>query len=451
MVPALRVRTVEDRPERADGEYVLYWMIAARRTRDNFGIQHAAERARALGKPLLVYEALRADYRWKSERFDRFVYGGMRDNAAHCAERGVTYFPFIESKPGSRMLEKLAKKACLVVTDDFPCFFLPHMVAKAGRVLDVRLEAVDGNGILPLASSASEFKTAHSFRRFVHKEIRPHLTAFPERDPLHGVDGAPMPPGASEIPEGTGGARRGEAIWEEFFAGSFGDYAAPKKNAAERGSSGLSPYLHFGHIGSHRMVGDILASWDPAQVTPPDNGRREGWWGLGASAEAFLDQIVTWRELGFHFNGHRPDYDRYESLPDWARTTLAQHAGDAREPCYTLEELDDGATHDELWNAAQGELRREGRIHNYLRMLWGKKILEWSASPEEALDNLIELNNRYALDGRDPNSYSGIFWTLGRFDRAWGPERPIFGKIRYMSSENTARKMRVREYVETYA
>ncbi len=147
----------------------------------------------------------------------------------------------------------------------------------------------------------------------------------------------------------------------------------------------------------------------------------------------------------------RDDYDQYDSLPAWCRQTLADHANDPREFIYPLEQFEKAETHDPLWNAAQTELVREGRIHNYLRMLWGKKVLEWSQTPKEALHVLIELNNKYALDGRNPNSYSGIFWCLGRYDRAWGPERPVFGKVRFMSSENTARKVRVRQYIEQYA
>ncbi|MEM7518000.1 MAG: hypothetical protein AAF368_13895 [Planctomycetota bacterium] len=160
---------------------------------------------------------------------------------------------------------------------------------------------------------------------------------------------------------------------------------------------------------------------------------------------------MTWRELGFNACTYVPNYDKFESLPDFALTTLAEHAGDKREYLYTLEQFERGQTHDKLWNAAQMQLVREGIIHNYLRMLWGKKILEWTKSPREALDVMIELNNKFALDGRDPNSYSGIFWVLGRYDRAWGPERPIYGKIRYMTSENTARKVRVKDYVVKYA
>ena len=172
---------------------------------------------------------------------------------------------------------------------------------------------------------------------------------------------------------------------------------------------------------------------------------------MSDAAEGFLDQLVTWRELGFNDCAHRDDHDRYDSLPAWSRATLAKHAGDRRPVVYDPEQLEAAATHDPLWNAAQNQLVREGTIANYVRMLWGKKILEWSPTPERALDVLIHLNNKYALDGRDPNSYSGITWILGRYDRAWGPERPVYGKIRYMSSENTARKLHVGDYLRRHA
>jgi deoxyribodipyrimidine photo-lyase len=190
--------------------------------------------------------------------------------------------------------------------------------------------------------------------------------------------------------------------------------------------------------------------WFFDRLSPKAQGKRSGWWGMREQAEAFLDQMVTWRELGFNMCYRRRDYDLYESLPEWALKTLEEHEMDPRPYIYNPEEFEKAKTHDPLWNAAQIQLVREGRIHNYLRMLWGKKILQWSSIPREAIGIMIELNNKYALDGRDPNSYSGIFWVLGRYDRPWGPERPIFGKIRYMSSKNTARKVRVERYIKKY-
>jgi len=172
---------------------------------------------------------------------------------------------------------------------------------------------------------------------------------------------------------------------------------------------------------------------------------------MSAASEGFMDELVTWREVCLNTCENRPrDYGRYESLPDFAKKTLAEHADDPRPHVYTLEQFENAETHDPLWNAAQNQLRREGIIHNYLRMLWGKKILHWTRSPREALEVMVHLNNRWALDGRDPNSWAGIMWVLGRFDRAWGPERPVFGKVRYMTSDNTARKYNVKAYVARY-
>jgi deoxyribodipyrimidine photo-lyase len=230
-------------------------------------------------------------------------------------------------------------------------------------------------------------------------------------------------------------------------------YAAGANDPDADNRSGLSPYLHFGHISSHELFHELVSreDWSPASLGEKTGGRREGWWGASPGAESWLDEFITWRELGYNMTSHRDDYDQFESLPDWAQATLAKHERDPRPIVYSLDEFAAATTHDPLWNAAQTQLVREGRIHNYLRMLWGKKILEWTATPRDALDVMIELNNKFALDGRNPNSYSGIFWVLGRYDRPWGPERPIFGNIRYMSSDSTRKKVCVREYLRKYS
>jgi len=190
--------------------------------------------------------------------------------------------------------------------------------------------------------------------------------------------------------------------------------------------------------------------WQLEQISDKPTGSREGWWNASPFVEAFLDEFITWRELGYNMCWQRPDYDRYESLPEWAQKTLRDHERDLREHSYTLKQFEHSQTHDELWNSAQRQLVLEGRIHNYLRILWGKKILHWTPDARTALAVMIELNNKYALDGRNPNSYSGIFWVLGRYDRAWEPEREIYGKIRYMTSNNTARKVRLKQYLKKY-
>lgn len=237
-----------------------------------------------------------------------------------------------------------------------------------------------------------------------------------------------------------------------FIRDRLAAYATDRNQPEARAQSYLSPYLHFGHISAHQVFAEVTAvdDWSPERLAAKPNGSRRGWWGASEAVESFLDELITWREIGHNMSAHRSDHADYGSLPGWALETLAAHAADPRPVIYSLDELEAAETHDQLWNAAQRQLLQEGIIHNYLRMLWGKKILEWSPSPRQALDAMIQLNNKYAIDGRDPNSYSGIFWVLGRYDRAWGPEREIFGKVRYMSSENTARKLQVAGYIERY-
>jgi deoxyribodipyrimidine photo-lyase len=488
-VPPLRIRPLNNLPPAAGGDYVLYWMIAFRRTRWNHSLDRALEWCRDLKKPLVILEALRAGYPWASDRIHRFVIDGMLDNAAELAKfatRGVHYYPYVEPRAGagSGLLDALAEKACVVVTDDFPCFFLPRMIAAAARRMLVRIEAVDSNGLLPLRSATQSFTMAFHFRRWLQKNLRPHLDedAFPQPDPLKGLGLPPMRPlsksltqrwpladlpaltsgpkalaslpidHAVPITETRGGSAAATKRLESFLSKQLSRYSEERNEPDADAASGLSPYLHFGHIAAHQVFSAATQreQWSAGKISDKADGKNTGWWGASAPLESFLDELITWRELGYNFSSQRADYDQYDSLPDWARKTLAKHGRDRREHTYSLEQFEQAKTHDPLWNAAQRQLVREGKIHNYLRMLWGKKIVEWSAAPQEALATMIELNNKWALDGRNPNSYSGIFWVLGRFDRPWAPERPIFGTVRWMSSENTARKLKVKGYLARY-
>jgi deoxyribodipyrimidine photo-lyase len=482
-VDRVRVRTLNAAGERARGGYVLYWMIAARRPGWSFALDHALAAAKRLDRPLLVLEALRAGYPWASDRLHAFVLAGMADNARAFAARGVRHHAYVEPEPGAGrgLVEALAARACLVVTDDFPAFFLPRMVAAAAARLDVRVEAVDGNGLLPVRAAGTVFPSAYAFRRFLQKQLPPHLLELPAADPLARGRRTRTP---AELPRGVasrwpaasaallaaapaalarlpidhaiapsaalpGGHVAGRARVRDFVDERLADYAEGRRHPDRDGASGLSPYLHFGHVSPHEVFAAVAEheGWHPGRLGAKTAGKKEGFWGMSAGAEAYLDELVTWRELGFNFCAQRDDHDRYESLPEWAQKTLAAHADDPRPERYTLGQLEAAATGDAIWNAAQAQLVGEGRIHNYLRMLWGKKILEWAPSPRTALAWMIELNNKYALDGRDPSSYSGIFWVLGRYDRPWAPNRPIFGSIRYMSSPATRRKLDVDAYV----
>ncbi|MEM8963754.1 MAG: deoxyribodipyrimidine photolyase [Acidobacteriota bacterium] len=466
-----------DAAVRGEGEYVLYWMTAFRRARYNFALQHAVEWARELDRPLVIFEGLRVGYRWASDRLHQFVFDGMRDNAAAFAEHRVTYYPWFEREVGEGrgLLEAWARRAAIVITDDYPCFFLPRMIAAAGATLDTRLEAVDGNGLLPLHAVDKVYKRAVDMRRFIQKHVLTHLEDVPLADPLVDVDLPVLDrvptdiadrwPAASpdslddpatlaalpidhEVPTVSyrGGSRAAAEQLETFLDRRLDRYLDDRLDYEERASSELSPWLHYGHLSAHEVFGRIIERerWQPADTAERVRGQREGWWGMSEVSEAFLDELVTWRELSFNTSARLADYDSYDSLPEWAKATLAEHADDPREHLYDLETFERADTHDEVWNLAQIELRKSGRIHNYLRMLWGKKILHWSSSPREAFAIMVELNNKWAVDGRDPNSYGGIAWVLGRYDRPWGPERPIFGKVRYMTSEATRRKMKLR-------
>ena len=483
-ISPLRLTVANQAAVRVDGDYVLYWMTAARRTSWNFALQRAVEWASQLQRPLVIFEPLRCDYRWASDRFHAFVIQGMADNAAACAKAKVTYLPYIEETVGHGrgLLMALASKCCVVVGDDYPGFFLPHMISAAAKKLNVHFEIVDTNGLMPLKASVAASPSAYVFRRFLQKNLRPHLDDMPKAAPLADAPRLPAPPfpkswGTQWNPanlslmNGTtaslsllpidhhvgvvalhGGEKAAGKQLTAFLSQGINRYHEERNGVDDGAASGLSPWLHFGHLSAHQVVANVLAqeNWSPQRLGTSTIGKREGWWGVGPGAESFLDELVTWRELGHHYCFHRPAHETWDDLPAWARATLDTHASDAREHIYTLDQFANSQTHDPLWNAAQRELRQDGRMHNYLRMLWGKKIIEWTHHPREALTIMTELNNRYALDGRDPNSSSGISWCLGRFDRPWAPQRPVFGQIRYMSSASTLKKIKLKGYLERF-
>jgi deoxyribodipyrimidine photo-lyase len=486
-----RVVALNKRALRSDGEYVLYWQIMARRTTYNFALERAVSHARELSKPLVVLEPLRIGYRWASDRLHQFCVDGMSDNSAAYAKAGVAYHPYVErvEGEGKGLLEALAKHACVVVTDDYPEFFLPKMLAAAGSALDqvgVRLEAVDSNGLLPVRAVDKPYTYAHQFRRMLQQRLPEILGDFPAKNPLREARGLPSPTSATRkiladvdarwpsvavarketeglirrvavdhsvgVVAGRGGSRAAAKILRRYLEMRLPRYIDDRTDLDNPAASELSPYLHWGFVSAHEIFAELAESesWTPLRLSPKPNGKREGWWGMSKPAESFLDELITWRELSFNGSAFLPNHDRYESLPQWALDTLDVHSADRRPAIYSLEQLELGETSDPLWNAAQGQLRADGFIHNYMRMLWGKKIIEWTRHPSEALDVMIHLNNKWAIDGRDPNSYSGIFWVLGRYDRPW-PERAVFGKVRVVTSASTARKISVKGYIHRYA
>jgi deoxyribodipyrimidine photo-lyase len=460
-------------------------MCAYRRTRSNFALQRAVELANQLSKPLVILEAIQCNTRWACDRFHQFILNGMSDNVAATLGTRATYCAFVETRPnqGKGLVESFGAHANAIIADDYPCFFYPSLYQRIAIEWHCAIELVDSNTVLPMRCVDRTFTVAHSYRRFMQKQLFQRVPVFPEDNPLEKLHAPTLEKLPEEIAsrwclwvgkqaadklktvslaslpidhsvsstDMRGGYLQAKSSLDQFIKERIGEYSTARNEPELEGSSGLSPYLHFGHLSAHEIFNRIAAAtdWSPAKLNVP-NGKMDGFWNMGENADAFIDQLMTWREIGFNMCWRERNYDRYESLPLWAQKTLEEHEADDRPFTYTRDDFEQAQTHDPLWNAAQRQLVKEGRIHNYLRMLWGKKILHWTKSPREALKVMIQLNNKYALDGRDPNSYSGIFWVLGRYDRAWGPERPIFGKVRYMTSESTRNKFRVKKYIEKH-
>ncbi|MEN3337114.1 MAG: deoxyribodipyrimidine photo-lyase, partial [Acidobacteriota bacterium] len=452
-------------------------MTAARRSRSNFGLQRAIEIAATLKRPLVVLEAVRCDYPWASARLHRFFLDGMAANTAAFAGRPLLYYPYVEDAPGAGrgLLAALGRHACAIVTDWYPAFFLPRMIDAAGAQVQVRMESVDSNGILPVSVHGRAFPTARGYRAFMQRVLKDHVREVPDPDPILALgdrwpvaglpddivarwpraaaglldrDGpafARLPIDHSVAPVATiGGSAAAARVLREFLERKLAAYREDHNHPDLDGTSRLSPYLHFGHISSHDVFAALMTRerWTTRRLGPGASGAREGWWGVSASAEMFLDQLLVWRELAFNGCAWTPAFAAYDTLPAWARQTLEAHLEDPRPYRYSLEALDAAETHDEVWNAAQRELKTTGWFHGYMRMLWGKKILEWSEHPADALASMEHLMNRYSLDGRDPVSYASFAWVLGRYDRPW-PERAVFGTVRCMTSDSARRKLKM--------
>jgi deoxyribodipyrimidine photo-lyase len=428
---------------------------------------------------------------------------GMQANARTAQRVGATYWPYLETpdQPARGLLRRLSADAALIITDDYPQFIVPAQTQALGQAIDVALHAIDGNGMIPLALLGKPVAAAAHLRPRLHKLFAQAWESRASAEPdFSGLPTAPEAPfhlaplntdldallsqvaldpthHVPAVPGVCGGSEAAKQCLDDFLRFKLARYAEersqpddPVRNSASR----LSPYLHYGHIGIQEVVERVLGSdWRVSQLNLKARNK-DGFFCDDANVNGYLDEAITWRDVGFHWsfeashrsgtvsrarNPHKPQFnfltfDFADSsdgtletvLPPWAWASLKKHASDPREHVYTLEQFELAQTHDPLWNMAQIELVVTGRMHNYLRMLWGKKVLEWSPTPEDAYQVLEHLNNKYALDGRDPNSYTGILWCFGLFDRPWPPERPIYGSIRYMTSASTEKKFKLAGY-----
>ena len=428
-----------------DGACVVYWMQRAQRGIDNAALDTAVEAANALGKPVVVFFAPVPSYPRGNLRHYQFLAEGIPDIAAALAERNIGFV--LRRFPEHSLLRFCDEvNPALVIGDENSMREPEAWRATAAKNLKIPLWTVDADVIVPSKILEKAQYAAHIIRprlqahlkRFLVSSDNPRANVAWKRpkqplafDPTSDItEGWPLDRSVSPVSNWHGGTTEAMRLLEDFVQRKLCGYATQRNKPESDHTSRLSPYLHFGHISPIT----VALAVEQAGAPNPDK-------------EAFLNQIITWRELAVNLVRFNPDYDSFECAEPWAHRTLGKHAQDPRPVLYTEPQLEHAETHDPLWNAAQMQMVNTGWMHNYVRMYWAKKILEWSRSPAEAHRAAVRLNDKYELDGRDPNGYAGIAWAIvGKFDRPWF-ERPIFGQIRYMSGESTGRKFDSKKYI----
>lgn len=427
---------------------VVYWMHRDHRASDNWALLFAAKMAADRDRPLLAVHCLHPAYPKANGPHFRFLADGLKEVQADLSARGVPFVELLGDPPLQVAQLANALDAAAVATDFDPLRHKRRWLAQAGAGLSCPLHEVDARNVVPcfVASDKCEYM-ARTIRPKIHRLLPEFLEPFPELPPVRPLEpglagllpewsweqterGVPGLSGANASRYFTAGGKAARAALDAFTRNGLRGYSVKRNDPSQDGQSGLSPWLHFGMLSAQRAALEAASS----SAGPQDK-------------EAFLEELIVRRELSDNFCLHRQDYDQVSCYPDWARKTLARHADDPRPYIYTPGQLEAGETHDPAWNAAQLEMARTGKMHGYMRMYWGKKILEWSPSPEQAQSVAVELNDRYGLDGRDPNGYAGIAWSIGGVhDRPW-IERPVFGQVRYMNFKGLARKFDVEAYV----
>ncbi len=434
-----------------NGKCIVYWMQRAERGIDNPAVDLAIDIGNELDLPVVVFFSAISNFPHANLRHYAFLNQGLRDIEEDLAERNVS---FVVRRPPTNSLEKLLAEvdAAMLIGDENPC----REPERWGRVLAKRLTlpfwTVDADVVVPSALFPRHQYMLHIMRPRLLAELPKYLLPMPRTKAKQRWE---RPRGfetfnvMSDVTAGwrdfdrsvkpvdnfTGGTHAALKRLKHFVAHGLADYAKQRNHPEADGTSMMSPWLHFGHISPITIA---LAC---------EQAVREGK-ATVAARDAYFNELIGWREISVNFVKYVPNYDSIEGAPEWAQATLREHAGDKRDPMYTLEQMERAETYDELWNAAQIQMVKTGWMHNYLRMYWAKKILEWAPNPALAWEWAVILNDKYELDGRDPNGYQGIAWAMGGVhDRPWF-DRPIFGTVRYMSGASTGKKFDSKRYIE---
>jgi deoxyribodipyrimidine photo-lyase len=429
-----------------EGTCVVYWMRRSQRALDNPALETAIQVGNALGKPVVVFFGL-VPVTNGNLRHYIFLLQGLASIQEELRRKNVGFV--LRAFPDHSVAKFCAEvRAALLITDENPLRGPESRAAKVVEQVRIPVWSVDADVIVPSKTIPTKQYAARIIRPKLLRLRNEFLLTPPNRKakvrwrgevyrgPFDhsclerlGVDKAVMP-----INQLRGGTAEGLRWLRKFLNNKLKHYEVQRNHPENDGTSRLSPYLHFGQISPLTIASKVMKASAPK-----------------SAKEAFLDQLITWRELAINFVRHNELYDTLECAEPWAHRTLAKHARDKRYVIYNERQLEDGETHDPLWNAAQIQMVEGGWMHNYMRMYWAKKILEWTRSPAEAFHIAVRLNDKYELDGRDPNGYAGIAWAIaGKFDRPWF-ERPIFGQIRYMSGASTGRKFDSRKYISQHS
>jgi len=448
-----RILQLNEAPLRSGAKYVLYWSQMNRRVESNQGLLYSVEIANQLALPVLYYEGLTCSYPHANDRLHTFILEGVPDTAKQLKKAGIGYCFYLRKRRADRndVLYELARYAAAVVTDDYPTFVARKHNNHVPQKLALPYIVVDSSCIVPMRNMEKREFAAYTIRPKIQRSLPIYLKPadalkvarrFTGDEPrFHQevtVNNVAKLVSECEIDHSVapsisfrGGAIQAQKHLKFFLSNNLRRYARHRNEPEEHATSNLSAYLHFGHISSLQAA---LGAKQFAQSRK-------------LVADEFLEELIVRRELAFNYARFADDPASLDNLPDWTQRNMEKHAKDRRPYTYSAAQLEAAETSDQLWNASQKELLLRGKIHGYYRMYWGKKILEWSPTYKQAAQTMVNFHDRYALDGRDPNTYTNILWCFGLHDRAWG-ERPVFGKIRYMSLEGMKRKTRWQAYIE---